>query len=54
MHFHTCVPTGMKTGVSTSPCGKIILPTRPFVTLHSDKILKINGLVIVMDILQNV
>lgn len=29
-----CVPTGMNTGVSTSPCRSVITPTRAFVVLH--------------------
>lgn len=39
----TCVPTGMNTGVSTSPCRNDIQPTRAFVVEHSAITLYVNG-----------
>lgn len=39
----TCVPTGMNTGVSTSPWRKVMHPTRAFVVGHSAITLYVKG-----------
>lgn len=38
-----CVPTGMNTGVSTSPCRNVIIPTRALVVPHFAITLYFNG-----------
>lgn len=41
--MQTCVPTGIKTGVSTTPCRNVITPTLAFVVPHFAITLYISG-----------